>query len=259
MKLIRVIPECCDKCLSTCLEFRLKIEGCALRGYDIDFNITQVCTEYHKNQTKITPPLARKAVITKMPAIPEVEEQITPVVTKIGPYAIKKTGVQKLIVNPKWSLKRVEMGVQNLDFGNLHGKELRDLLPELWQNPEMAVDNNNLPIQLEHLCGDGEWVSALKQAQEIPLAVLEHIKDAASKAFFSIQPAGPFQPYSKIKQLPSELFIKFVEQLTRAIELQVKKEEAQEQVLEEIALANANEQCKASNPQPAHGTGSNLR
>ncbi|RMC20169.1 hypothetical protein DUI87_01015 [Hirundo rustica rustica] len=112
MKLIRVSPECCDKCLSTCLEFRLKIEGCALRGYDIDFNITQVCTEYHKNQTKITPPVPRKAVITKMPAIPEIEEQITPVITKIGPFAIKKTGVQKLIVNPKWSLKRVEMGVQ---------------------------------------------------------------------------------------------------------------------------------------------------
>ncbi|RMC21031.1 hypothetical protein DUI87_01887 [Hirundo rustica rustica] len=77
----------------------------------------EVCTEYHKNQTKITPPVPRKAVITKMPAIPEVEEQITPVVTKIGPYAIKKTGVQKLIVNPKWSLKRVEMGVQGLRLG----------------------------------------------------------------------------------------------------------------------------------------------
>ncbi|RMC21906.1 hypothetical protein DUI87_02777 [Hirundo rustica rustica] len=112
MKLIRVSRECCDKCLSTCLQFRLKIEGCAIRGYDIDFNITQVCTEYHKNQTKIIPPVPRKAVITKMPAIPEVEEQITPVVTKIGPNAIKKRGVQKLIVNPKWSLKRVEMGVQ---------------------------------------------------------------------------------------------------------------------------------------------------
>ncbi|RMC21856.1 hypothetical protein DUI87_02727 [Hirundo rustica rustica] len=98
----------------------------------------------------------------------------------------------------------------------------------------------------EHLCGDGEWVSALKQDQEIPLAVLECIKDAASKAFLSIQSDGPFQPYSKIKQLPSELFIKFVERLTRAIELQVKKERAQEEVLEEMALANANEQCKAA-------------
>ncbi|RMC16272.1 hypothetical protein DUI87_08487 [Hirundo rustica rustica] len=45
----------------------------------------------------------------------------------------------------------------------------RNLLLELWQNPETAVDNNNFPIQLEQLCGDGECVSALKQAQEIPL------------------------------------------------------------------------------------------
>ncbi|RMC20202.1 hypothetical protein DUI87_01048 [Hirundo rustica rustica] len=91
----------------------------------------------------------------------------------------------------------------------------RDLLPELWQNPETAVDNNNFPIQLEHLCGDSEWVSALKQAQEIPL-------------------------------LPSEPFVAFVERLTSAIELQVKEEGAQEQVLEEMALTNANEQCKAA-------------
>ncbi|RMC01798.1 hypothetical protein DUI87_21606 [Hirundo rustica rustica] len=125
-------------------------------------------------------------------------------------------------------------------------KRLRDLLPELWQNPETAVDNNNLPIRSEHLCGDGEWVAALKQAQEIPVAVLERIKEAAFKAFFSIQPNGSFQPYSKIKQLPSEPFVTFVERLTRAVELQVKNEGAQEQVLEEMALTNANEQCKAA-------------
>ncbi|RMC03413.1 hypothetical protein DUI87_20610 [Hirundo rustica rustica] len=101
-------------------------------------------------------------------------------------------------------------------------------------------------LHTEHLCGDGEWVSDLKQTQEIPLAVLECIKDAASKAFFSIQPDGPFQPYNKIKQLPSEAFVTFVERLTRAIELQVKNKEAQEQVLEEMALTNANEQCKAA-------------
>ncbi|RMC22380.1 hypothetical protein DUI87_00694 [Hirundo rustica rustica] len=125
-------------------------------------------------------------------------------------------------------------------------KKIKRFIPELWQNPEMAVDNNNLPIRLEHLCGDGEWVSALKQAQEIPLAVLEHIKDAAFKAFFSIQPDGSFQPYCKIKQLPSEPLVTFVERLTRAIGLQVKNEGAQEQVLEEMALTNANEQCKAA-------------
>ncbi|RMC18953.1 hypothetical protein DUI87_03551 [Hirundo rustica rustica] len=79
----------------------------------------------------------------------------------------------------------------------------------------MAVDNNNFPIQLEHLWGGREWISALKQAQEIRL-------------------------------LPSEPFVAFVERLTSAIELQVKEEGAQEQVLEEMALANANEQCKAA-------------
>ncbi|RMB89082.1 hypothetical protein DUI87_34540 [Hirundo rustica rustica] len=64
---------------------RLKIEGCVIRGSDIDFNITQGCTEFHKNQTKITPPVPRKAVITQIPTIPEVEEQVTPVVSKIKP------------------------------------------------------------------------------------------------------------------------------------------------------------------------------
>ncbi|RMC04365.1 hypothetical protein DUI87_19184 [Hirundo rustica rustica] len=60
------------------------------------------------------------------------------------------------------------------------------------------------------------------------------------------QPDRSFQPYSKIKKLPSEPFVTFVERLTRAIELQVKNEGAQEQVLEEMALADANEWCKAA-------------
>ncbi|RMC05637.1 hypothetical protein DUI87_17722 [Hirundo rustica rustica] len=86
----------------------------------------------------------------------------------------------------------------------------KDLLPELWQNPETVVDNKNLPIRL------------------------------------AIQPDGSFQPYSKIIQLPSEPFVTFVEWLIQAIKLQVKNEGAKEQVLEEIALANANERCNAA-------------
>ncbi|RMC02374.1 hypothetical protein DUI87_21544 [Hirundo rustica rustica] len=38
----------------------------------------------------------------------------------------------------------------------------------------------------------------------------------------------------------------FVERLIRAIKLQVKNEEARKEVLEEMALTNANEQCKAA-------------
>ncbi|RMC19107.1 hypothetical protein DUI87_03711 [Hirundo rustica rustica] len=62
----------------------------------------------------------------------------------------------------------------------------------------------------------------------------------------TIQPDKSFQPYSKIKQLPSETFVIFVERLIRAIRFQDQNEGAQEQVLEEMALANANEQCKAA-------------
>ncbi|RMC19874.1 hypothetical protein DUI87_03440 [Hirundo rustica rustica] len=55
------------------------------------------------------------------------------------------------------------------------------------------------------------------------------------------------QHWSKEEKLcQKEPFVTFVERLTRAIELQVKKEGAQEQVLEEMALTNANEQCKAA-------------
>ncbi|RMC20476.1 hypothetical protein DUI87_01326 [Hirundo rustica rustica] len=92
---------------------KTKIEGCAIKGYDLDFNITQVCTEYHEDKARTTPIMPKKAVLTQRPVIPEVEEKpIVPIVTRIGPYAIKKMGIQRLLVNPEWSLKQVEMGVQ---------------------------------------------------------------------------------------------------------------------------------------------------
>ncbi|RMC15945.1 hypothetical protein DUI87_08152 [Hirundo rustica rustica] len=74
-------------------------------------------------------------------------------------------------------------------------------------------------------------------------------KGLQNKAVISyprFQPNESFQPYSKIKQLPSKPFATFVEILTQAIELQVKNEGAQEQVLEEMAPADADEQCKAA-------------
>lgn len=48
--------ECCDKCLTSCFEFRLKIEGCAIKDFKTDFNITQVCTAPRKDEVKITQP-----------------------------------------------------------------------------------------------------------------------------------------------------------------------------------------------------------
>uniref|UniRef100_A0A8D2QGY0 Retroviral nucleocapsid Gag protein p24 C-terminal domain-containing protein n=1 Tax=Zonotrichia albicollis TaxID=44394 RepID=A0A8D2QGY0_ZONAL len=123
---------------------------------------------------------------------------------------------------------------------------LKDALPSLQADPNTAKDNNGNPITIDHLCGEGQWSSPSVQAAAIPAETLEKVKEAAEKAFFSLQPEGPFEPYSKIKQLPSEPFVKFVERLTRAIEIQVKKENAREAILEEIVFTNANEQCRAA-------------
>lgn len=54
MELIRISPECCDKCLSNCPEFRLRIEGCADKNHRIDFNITQVCVVPWKHTIRTT-------------------------------------------------------------------------------------------------------------------------------------------------------------------------------------------------------------
>lgn len=99
-------PGCRDKCLTTCPEFRLKIEV-------FETNITKVCTEFHKDKAKTAPPVSKKAVTTQTSIILEEEEQFTtPTITKIGPCTIKKIGTQRLLTNPEWSLKLVEMGMQ---------------------------------------------------------------------------------------------------------------------------------------------------
>ncbi|RMC16010.1 hypothetical protein DUI87_08217 [Hirundo rustica rustica] len=52
--------------------------------------------------------------------------------------------------------------------------------------------------------------------------------------------------FCKIKQLPSEPLVTFVERLTRDVDLQFKNKGTQEQILEEMALADADEECKAA-------------
>ncbi|RMB99727.1 hypothetical protein DUI87_23729 [Hirundo rustica rustica] len=83
--------------------------------------------------------------------------------------------------------------------------------------------------------------------QKVPKNLEEPLGEhVAEESHTATQPNKSFQPYSKIEQLPSEPLVTFVERLTQAIELQVKNEGAQEQVLEEMALADANGQCKAA-------------
>ena len=54
MELIQVGPRCCDKCLTTCPKFSLKIEG-----FNLDFNIIAL---NFTNQSQTTPPVSKRTV-----------------------------------------------------------------------------------------------------------------------------------------------------------------------------------------------------
>ncbi|XP_031953815.1 endogenous retrovirus group K member 5 Gag polyprotein-like [Corvus moneduloides] len=125
-------------------------------------------------------------------------------------------------------------------------RELRRLLPVLLQGSDTAVDADNQALTMDHLSGEGEWALAPKQAQGLPLEVLQQVKELAGKAFLDLRPDVPVESYSRVRQQPTESFLRFVERLTQAVELQVRQPAAREEVIVEMAMANANPQCKAA-------------
>ncbi|RMC18063.1 hypothetical protein DUI87_04942 [Hirundo rustica rustica] len=94
-------------------------------------------------------------------------------------------------------------------------------LPSLLRDPETAVDDNGNPLTLEHLMGEGRWADPSDQTSDIPIKALQIAREHAVSAFFGMVPDGPVVPYYKIMQGAKESFTKFVERLTRAIEVQV--------------------------------------
>lgn len=123
---------------------------------------------------------------------------------------------------------------------------LKDKLPGLLRKPNTATDERGNEITLDHLCGEVQWATPQTQASDIPIPILNIIRDAAEKAFLDIQPSGPLLPYHMIMQGPSEPFVQFVERLTIAIKQQVDKEYEREEVLEKMAFSNTNEQCRVA-------------
>ncbi|RMC20011.1 hypothetical protein DUI87_00857 [Hirundo rustica rustica] len=100
-------------------------------------------------------------------------------------------------------------------------QQLREALPSLLRDPETAVDDNGNPLTLEHLMGEGRWADPSDQTSDIPIKALQIAREHAVSAFFGMVPDGPIVPYYKIMQGAKESFTKFVERLTRAIEVQV--------------------------------------
>ncbi|RMC22143.1 hypothetical protein DUI87_03016 [Hirundo rustica rustica] len=123
---------------------------------------------------------------------------------------------------------------------------LREALPSLLADPETAIDENGNALTLEQLMGEGRWTDLTDQASSIPIKALQTIREHAVTAFFSMVPDGPIIPYYKIVQGTKEAFTKFVERLTRAIEVQVSEVAVREGILREMVFANANNLCRTA-------------
>ncbi|RMC22177.1 hypothetical protein DUI87_03050 [Hirundo rustica rustica] len=123
---------------------------------------------------------------------------------------------------------------------------LREALPSLLADPETAIDENGNALTLEQLMGEGRWTDPTDQASSIPTKALQTIREHAVTAFFSMVPDGPVIPYYKIVQGTKEAFTKFVERLTRAIEVQVSEVAMREGILREMVFANANNLCRTA-------------
>lgn len=121
---------------------------------------------------------------------------------------------------------------------------LKDLLPGLIQDPDCKFDAQGGSITLDHLCGEGNWAQAGKQAELIPQSVLERIKGAAEKALRVMPPRYPQPSYLDIEQSPSEPFLDFIDRLYAAVEKWFEEEEIHENIVLSIARARANEACK---------------
>ncbi|RMC15991.1 hypothetical protein DUI87_08198 [Hirundo rustica rustica] len=123
---------------------------------------------------------------------------------------------------------------------------LREALPSLLTDPETAIDENGNALTLEQLMGEGRWTDPTDQASSIPTKALQTIREHAVTAFFSMVPDGPIIPYYKIVQGTKEAFTRFVERLTRAIEVQVAEVAVREGILREMVFTNVNNLCRTA-------------
>lgn len=116
-------------------------------------------------------------------------------------------------------------------------RQLNEMFP-IWRR-----DPDNLTMN--HVCGEGDFSKPQEQAQLIPTLVLTDIRGAAEKTLFTMPQKSIVVPnYTTIRQGPQETFMDFVDRLQSAIEKQVENLTLREDMLKELAKANANESCK---------------
>ncbi|XP_014116969.1 PREDICTED: endogenous retrovirus group K member 18 Pol protein-like [Pseudopodoces humilis] len=100
-------------------------------------------------------------------------------------------------------------------------------------------------ITVAQMAGDIPYHKPESQMTDLPPEVLRDIIEAAEKTLLQIQPSGPSEGiYTEIRQSPSEPFTTFVDRLTQAIDRQVMDENVKPHLLQGLAFANANAECR---------------
>ncbi|XP_014114834.1 PREDICTED: endogenous retrovirus group K member 18 Pol protein-like [Pseudopodoces humilis] len=109
-----------------------------------------------------------------------------------------------------------------------------------------ARDANRPNFTLEQLAGEGDFQKPRDQARDLPEAALQDIANAAKISLFTTpDDKVPTHCFTNIKQGATESFIKYIDKLKVAIEKQIETPQAQKELLVKIAMANANQECRA--------------
>ncbi|XP_017595458.1 PREDICTED: endogenous retrovirus group K member 113 Gag polyprotein-like [Corvus brachyrhynchos] len=128
---------------------------------------------------------------------------------------------------------------------SLWEKEWEKGLQDLLLSYVGHVNETLAGLTIRQLMGTGPYTDPAIQARAIPREALEGIRDAACQAFLKVPDAKtPQKSFTTIVQGPQEPYMQFIDRLKQALDCQVDNAEAREILLLELAVENANADCK---------------
>ncbi|XP_075015501.1 endogenous retrovirus group K member 8 Gag polyprotein-like [Calonectris borealis] len=106
------------------------------------------------------------------------------------------------------------------------------------------LDNLQLPYGGDEMLGEGNWASPAAQAA-LPRELLTQAADLAMKALRRVPDSGkPESSFATIRQGAQEPYVQFLDRLQTSIQRQIESPEAAELLLFQLAIENANSDCR---------------
>lgn len=98
---------------------------------------------------------------------------------------------------------------------------------------------------MDQLAGERAFIDPDQQAVNLPRPVLNDIEEAARKALMQIPEVNkPQSDFADIRQGPTEPYMTFLDWLRITIDKQVTEDQLWERLLKQLAVVNANPECK---------------